>query len=208
MKTKRKISLLIEFAILFVAFPLSVVLGLVSVESRWLIWTITAIYLLTIIIAHKPDSVTLGFSSLSFRRLSGIMIVEVAILMAFYLLFVFHCIDRQLLFRLIIVLFLYPLLSVPAQEFFFRSFFFFRYGQIFEARLLIATNALSFAIYHMIFGSWSAIIASLIAGFALSFLYHKYRNFFICWIIHTVFGSLVFLMGWADRFTTLLVFSN
>ncbi|NIM15195.1 MAG: CPBP family intramembrane metalloprotease [Candidatus Aminicenantes bacterium] len=208
MKTKHRISLLIEFTILFVAFPLSVVLGFVAVESRWLIWTITAIYLLTIILAQKPDSVALGLSSLSFRRLSALMIVEVAILTAFYLFFVFHWIDRQLLVRLIIILFLYPLLSVPAQEFFFRSFFFFRYGQVFEARLLIVVNTLSFAFYHMIFGSWIATITSLGAGFALSILYHKYRNFFLNCIIHAIFGILVFLMGWADHFTPLRVFTN
>jgi membrane protease YdiL (CAAX protease family) len=205
---KTKFLLLIEFTVLFAAFPLSVVLGFAAVETRWLIWTITAIYLLTVILGRKPNSAALGLSALSFRRLWALMIVAAAILTALYLFFVFHWLDRKLLVRLFIILFLYPLLSVPAQEFFFRSFFFFRYGQVFEPRLLIVVNTLSFAFYHMIFGSWIATLASLAAGFVLSILYHKYRNFSLNCIIHTMFGILVFLMGWSGHFTTLRVFAN
>jgi membrane protease YdiL (CAAX protease family) len=205
---KCKFLIFVEFTVLFAAFPLSVVLGLAAVESRWLMWTITAIYLLAIILAQKPGSAALGLSWLSFRRLWAIMIVVVAILTALYLFFVFHWIDRQWLVRLVIILFLYPLFSVPAQEFFFRSFFFFRYGQVFGPRWLIVVNTLSFAFYHMIYGSWAATLASLAAGFALSILYYKYRNFFLDCIIHAMFGILVFLMGWAGHFTTLRVFAN
>ena len=205
---KTKFLLIIEFTVLFAAFPLSVVLGFAAVETRWLVWAITAIYLLAIILIQKPDSAALGLSSLSFRKLWALMIVLVAILTALYLFFVFHWLDRKLLVRLIFILFLYPLISVPAQEFFFRSFFFFRYGQVFEPRLLIVVNTLSFAFYHMIFENWTATLGSLAAGLVLSILYHKYRNFFLNCIIHAMFGILAFLIGWAGHFTTLGVFAN
>lgn len=205
---KYKFLLLIEFAVLFAAFPLSVILGIASVETRWLMWTITAIYLLTILLARKPDSAALGLSSLNSRKLWALMIVALAILTALYLSFVFLRLNRQLLVRLIFILLLYPLVSVPAQEFFFRSFFFFRYGQVFEPRLLIAVNTLSFALYHMIFGNWAASLASLAAGVVLAILYHKFRNFFLNCLLHATFGILVFLMGWAGHFTTLRAFAN
>ncbi|MCP4146353.1 MAG: CPBP family intramembrane metalloprotease [bacterium] len=177
-------------------------------ENRWLIWGITAIYLFAVVLSRKPGAAALGFSSLNFSRLALFIIVGVVILTAIYLFFVFHWIERQMLIRLIFVFILYPLLSVPAQEFFFRSFFFFRYGQVFKTPSLIVVNALSFAYYHIIFGSWRVAAASLVAGVVLSILYKKHQELFLCCIIHAIFGILVFLAGWAGKFTTLHIFAT
>ncbi len=116
--------------------------------------------------------------------------------------------NQQQIIRLMLVFVFYPAFSVPAQEFFFRTFFFLRYDRLMGAINIVLVNSLLFSIYHLIYGGWLAAGAALLAGFILSFLYFKLRDFLLCWAVHYIFGVIVYLSGFTYHFTTFSIFTT
>lgn len=102
---------------------------------------------------------------------------------------------------------LYPAVSVPAQEIFFRGFFFARYD-LFPGAVIVPVNALLFSLYHAIFGSGLAVAAAAVAGAILAAVYRRSRDLYRCWLLHYAFGVAAYLGGFAEGFTALRVFST
>ena len=109
-----------------------------------------------------------------------------------------------LLFRLprerpqlwLMVMLLYPLLSVAPQEFLFRTFFMQRYRPVFgEGATMLWVNALAFAWAHIFFLNLIAPILSLIAGLLLAHTWQKNRSFRTVCLEHALYGQIVFTCG-------------
>jgi membrane protease YdiL (CAAX protease family) len=102
------------------------------------------------------------------------------------------------------ILLAYPLLSVAAQELVYRTFFFHRYGPLFNGHrgLLIVVNGLLFGFGHVLFGNWIAVLGTAAAGMLLAYRYEATRSFWAVWIEHTLWGWLVFTIGLGGYFFT------
>lgn len=110
--------------------------------------------------------------------------------------------DRLFLFPLqrplfwLVVMILYPILSVIPQELVFRSFFFTRYKPLFPTPvLMIAASALAFGFMHAIFHNLVSPALSLIGGrmFAASFNQHRALKWAA--LEHAAYGCFVFTAG-------------
>ena len=104
----------------------------------------------------------------------------------------------------LIVMILYPLLSVVAQELVFRTFFFHRYGPLFKDAkwLAVVSNGLLFGFAHIIFGNLIAVLGTTVVGFVLAYRYYETRSFWAVWLEHSLFGCLVFTVGLGGFFFT------
>jgi len=104
----------------------------------------------------------------------------------------------------LMVMVLYPVLSVIAQELVYRTFFFHRYGVLFEghAWLAILLNGILFGFAHIIFANIVAVGGTALIGVLLAYRYARTRSFWAVWLEHTLYGWLVFTVGLGRFFFT------
>jgi uncharacterized protein len=106
--------------------------------------------------------------------------------------------------RWLIVMLLFPVMSVLAQELMFRVVFFRRYASLFGQSLpvLIVINALLFAWSHIIFQNWPAVLISFAGSLLFTWRYHRTRSFWAVVLEHTLYGNLLFTIGMGRYFYT------
>jgi hypothetical protein len=103
----------------------------------------------------------------------------------------------------LLIMILYPLLSVWPQEVIYRRFFFQRYAPLFsEGNALIAASALAFGFGHVIFLNMIAVVMTSIGGVIFAAGYAKHRSLRIACIEHALYGCLVFTLGLGQYFYT------
>lgn len=131
------------------------------------------------------------------------------ILVSVFSVAIIYLIQPALLFSLIktnallwlLVIILYPLLSVYPQELIYRSFFFHRYrGLITNDKLMIVTNALLFGYMHIIFHNWVAVILTTLGGLYFASIYQRSHSILFVSIVHAIYGNLVFTLGLGEFF--------
>lgn len=110
--------------------------------------------------------------------------------------------DRFSLWLMVMVL--YPVMSVIAQELVYRTFFFHRYGALFGQRrwLAVLTNGVLFGFGHILFGNVIAVAGTAIVGCLFAWRYTQTRSFWAVWLEHTLYGWLVFTVGLGRFFFT------
>ncbi len=103
-----------------------------------------------------------------------------------------------------VVLLLYPLLSVIPQELVYRTFFFHRYGPVFGGArwAMVLTNGTLFGFAHIIFDNWIAVAGSAAVGVIIAYRYWMTRSFWAAWLEHTLYGCLIFTVGLGMFFFT------
>lgn len=96
----------------------------------------------------------------------------------------------------VMVMILYPLLSVIPQEIIYRSFFFRRYAPIFKTpRSMIIASALAFGWVHIVLLNWVAVTFSAIGGFIFASTYSKTRSLGAVCLEHALYGCMIFTLG-------------
>jgi membrane protease YdiL (CAAX protease family) len=100
----------------------------------------------------------------------------------------------------ILVMILYPLLSVIPQELIFRKFFLFRYEYIFTPKALILLNAAVFGFIHIIFSNYIALLFSFIGGLLFIKTYINSKSLSLVCIEHALYGDLIFTVGLGEFF--------
>lgn len=112
----------------------------------------------------------------------------------------FHLIqDRPEVWLLIMVL--YPLLSVYPQGIVYRSFIFHRYGKLFATPLAMTlASALAFAMVHWVFGNLPALGLTLIGGIMFAQTYRRTQSLMISSLEHALYGCFMFTIGLGDFF--------
>lgn len=109
---------------------------------------------------------------------------------------VLFILPREQLGMWLMILVIYPVISVIPQELIFRTYFFHRYKNIIpskNARWLLST--LLFAFAHMVYGNWLAVILSGIGGAIFGYRYLKTRSTLVVVVEHTLWGSYLFTLG-------------
>jgi membrane protease YdiL (CAAX protease family) len=197
-----------ELLVLYVLLPATIVSGLVPLAARWLVFLVTGLWVCVAMIRGQIGLQGLGLKPVrpSLARLLAVLVVGAAVVIG-----LIHYVDvvpTSSAVRWGLVFVLYPAISVPAQEIFFRGFFFARYGNLLPACALIAANAVLFGLYHAIFGSGLAVAAAMAAGALLAALYSRTRNLYLSWVLHYGFGVAAYAIGWADGFTALPMFAS
>jgi len=108
------------------------------------------------------------------------------------------------------VMLFYPLLSVIPQELAYRTFFFHRYGPLFQGHrgAMIVINGLLFGFGHVLFGNWVAVVGTMLTGTLFAFRYSETRSIGLVWLEHTLWGWLVFTVGLGVFFFTGIAFQG
>lgn len=102
----------------------------------------------------------------------------------------------------VVIMVLYPLLSVWPQEVIFRRFLFHRYTEIFGPRGVIAASALAFGFAHIIFLNWIAVALTTAGGVMFARNYARERSLWLVCLEHSLYGCLVFTIGLGRFFYT------
>jgi uncharacterized protein len=208
-ETSRRLLLVLEFAVIFVVFP-------VVIYLRW-IPNLPIPYLLGVAVfayfVLRRDQRFEMRSLVRWRwREAGphfvpILLRDLACLILLAL--TTRLFYPELLFSLIrrsvgvwaAIMILYPLLSVYPQELLYRAYFFHRYKPLFgDAWGMIVASALAFGFVHIIFGNWLAIAMCVIGGFLFSFTYRNTGSLLLTCLDHAIFGNFLFTIGLGKYF--------
>jgi len=104
----------------------------------------------------------------------------------------------------LMVMVLYPVLSVTTQEIMFRLFFFSRYRALFgnDIQAAIVLNAVLFTFVHIIFQNMTTLVISLFGGLLFAWRYENTRSYWAVVLEHTLYGNLIFTLGLGRYFFT------
>ena len=117
-------------------------------------------------------------------------------------------IDKNLLFIFpktnfklwLVVIFVYPFLSVIPQEIIYRVFFFQRYfPKNNNFNFLIILNMFVFSYGHLVFNNIHAILITAIVSPIFTFAYLK-KSFLTCVVLHSLGGQIIFTLGLGKYF--------
>ncbi|HVS15890.1 MAG TPA: CPBP family intramembrane glutamic endopeptidase [Thermoanaerobaculia bacterium] len=95
----------------------------------------------------------------------------------------------------LMILVLYPLVSVYPQELLFRTFLFHRYRSLLSERSLVGISAVSFALAHLFFANWIAPALSLVGGWLFATSYARHRSTLRVCVEHGYWGNVLFTVG-------------
>lgn len=96
----------------------------------------------------------------------------------------------------LLLIVLYPLVSVLPQELIFRTYFFHRYKKIIpDKRWRILLSAFTFSLAHLIYDNWIAVALSFLGGLMFAYTYAYTRSTLVCVLEHSVWGLWLFTLG-------------
>jgi membrane protease YdiL (CAAX protease family) len=96
----------------------------------------------------------------------------------------------------VLLLLLYPVLSVLPQELIFRTYFFHRYKRIMPKKIArIFVSASVFALAHIMYANWIAVVLAFLGGLLFAFTYAQSRSTIVCVIEHSLWGLWMFTLG-------------
>ncbi|MAT33072.1 MAG: CPBP family intramembrane metalloprotease [Rickettsiales bacterium] len=117
-------------------------------------------------------------------------------------------IDKNLLFIFpktnfklwLVVVIVYPFLSVIPQEIVYRVFFFQRYfPKNNNSNFLILLNMFVFSYGHLVFNNFHSILITAIVSPIFTFAYLK-KSFLTCVVLHSLGGQIIFTLGLGKYF--------
>lgn len=100
----------------------------------------------------------------------------------------------------ILVVILYPLISVIPQGILFRAFYTIRYASLFPAALQTLVGAVIFSFAHLPFGNAFALAFTFIGGLMFLSSYKRTGSLLFSGIEHALYGDLLFTLGWGEYF--------
>ncbi len=106
---------------------------------------------------------------------------------------------RNSFYDWLMLLLLYPILSVMPQELIFRTYFFHRYKHIMPSKTVrIIVSASVFALAHIVYANVLAVLLAFLGGLLFSYTYAQSRSTFVCVIEHSLWGLWMFTLGLGD----------
>ena len=115
----------------------------------------------------------------------------------------FLSLPRQKPLFWLMIMCLYPLLSVWPQEVLYRAFLFRRYSNLFRSiPVTIVASAVAFGFAHILFLNWIAVGMTLIGGVLFASDYSRHRSLTLTCFEHSLYGCLIFTVGLGRFFYT------
>jgi uncharacterized protein len=196
------IYLALEFAFLFIAFPLLIYCRLLP--NLLFPYLLFAGFFAYVVLYRDPN-----FDSTRLFSLKGIShnLPELHVRDAVFLVLLglaVRLFAPELLFSLVkrspgfwaLIMVLYPLVSVVPQELLFRSFFFHRYQSLFGSGwAMLLASALAFGFAHIILRNWIAVSLCTIGGLLFALTYRHSGSLLLTSIDHGLFGDFIFTIG-------------
>ena len=192
----------LEFFFIFLIIP-STIFFLDSSIIIFLSLYLVSILSLVILYFDK----TFLFTSLK-KKIDWTFVIIFSVIFFFLGFFYVLLVDENLLFIFpktnfklwLIVIFIYPFLSVIPQELVYRVFFFQRYfPNINRFYFPMFLNLVVFAYGHLVFSNMHAIIITAIVSPIFTYAYLK-KSFLTCVILHTLGGQIIFTLGLGKYF--------
>ena len=192
----------LEFFFIFLIIP-STIFFLDSSIIIFLSLYLVSILSLVILYFDK----TFLFTSLK-KKIDWKFVIIFSVIFFFLGFFYVLLVDKNLLFIFpktnfklwLIVIFIYPILSVIPQELVYRVFFFQRYfPNINRFYFPVFLNLVVFAYGHLVFSNMHAIIITAIVSPIFTYAYLK-KSFLTCVILHTLGGQIIFTLGLGKYF--------
>jgi membrane protease YdiL (CAAX protease family) len=212
MTARRRLWLTIEMLLLYVAAPLGVYSLLYDYRiPLFQILPVIFVIFVVILTADRAFSWREALSrGIDLKTLASILLIFALGAPLLALFARYDSPTRFLAFPLyaqniwLMVMVLYPLLSVTAQEIMFRLFFFARYRALFgtDAQAAIVLNAVLFAFVHIIFQNWVTVVISLLGGLLFAWRYERTQSYWAVVLEHTLWGNLIFTLGLGRYFYT------
>jgi membrane protease YdiL (CAAX protease family) len=203
----RLLLLALEFAAVFVVFPLLIYYRRVpNLPIPYLL--ITAALAFHILWGDPGFDLSRLIAWSNFRPfLASILIRDAVCLVGLGI--AVYLLAPQFLFSLIrssprlwaLIFFLYPLFSVYPQELLYRAYFFHRYQPLFgNGWGMVFASAMAFGFVHIIFRNWLAVGLCLIGGFLFSLTYQASGSLLLACLDHAIFGNFLFTIGLGQFF--------
>ena len=200
----RKIQLWLEFTSFFIALPF--VLFLYRVQLKRMVIPVLFVGLIVFLIILIRDKTfnrkTLWLSDGFWCHMKPVLLRFVLGGAGLFLLV--YLLEPTLLFNFVkgepkiwlIVMCLYPLVSVYPQEIIYRAFFFHRYKPLFpNPYIMILASGLTFGLVHIFFFNWWALTLSTVGGIMFAWTFHRSRSILFTSIEHGLWGDLIFTVG-------------
>jgi membrane protease YdiL (CAAX protease family) len=133
------------------------------------------------------------------------LLTGTALAVALWLLAPAHLFDlpRDAPLRWVLVLVLYPTLSVVPQELVFRTFFFHRYGRLLGGPwAATAASAVAFSWAHVVLLNGLAVALTLLGGWLFARTYLRTRSLPATALEHAAYGCVLFTVGLGRWFVT------
>lgn len=201
----RKLELCIEFVLLFVAVPLGCWLAHLPVIAVLIVFALATYFKL------RHDHV-FDRGSLTRFRISRAEWKQIFLryLIALPLLIGLVCVlGPQKLFQMprqqtilwLLIMVMYPLISVWPQEVIYRAFFLRRYEPLFgNGTAAMVASAIAFGFAHIVFGNPVAMFLTAIGGFLFARTFQRTRALGAVIVEHAVYGCTIFTVGLGQYF--------
>ena len=199
----QKRILLVEFLVLYVLVPLSLLLpydfkikvGSILIAFSYLIYTL-----------FTKTNISFKIKRIAWKKFllsTFIKLFIIAIVTTAYVYIMdetkLFCVPRTDLKLLGIILLVYTFLSVWPQEVIYRTFFFERYGAFFKSeRTLIFVNAVIFALAHIFLQNTLVTILTFIGGILFAYTFEKTKSTTLVSIEHALYGNWLFIVGMGE----------
>ena len=198
--------IIIEFFLLFIFLPLSLLLPFSS-KIKTASIVIAFAYLLVVLFKSKTIKFKIERSIhwATFLKITALKLIVIAILTTGYV-FVMQpsslfCVPLSNPALWVTILLVYSFLSVWPQEIIYRTFFFNRYGHFFnDKRLLILVNAIVFSLAHLLLRNALVIVLTFIGGLLFAYTFKKTKSTTLVSIEHALYGNWLFTVGMGQMF--------
>ena len=192
----------LEFFFIFLILPSAIFF----LDSSIIVFlTLYLVFTLSIVILYFDKS----FSFTSLRKKVDWKFIIIFSLIFFSLSFFYVILlDKDLLFIFpknnfelwLLVILIYPFLSVIPQEIVYRVFFFQRYFPNERSfYFLTLLNMIVFSYGHIVFNNVHAILITAIVSPIFTYAYLK-KSFFTCIVLHALGGQIIFTLGLGKYF--------
>lgn len=204
---RRRALLLGEYLVLFFGLPLAYATGLVNLPLIPALWLLALGCLVALLTDGSFNRRRLWNGRDLARRVVRAAVPFLVLAPVLGVALLLH--EPQRLFAFVrrsplvwlLVMVLYPVLSVYPQGIIYRTFIFHRYRPLFGSPpAMILASALAFAVVHLVFRNWVAPPLSLAGGILFAVTYERTRSALVAAIQHALFGCFVFTVGWGWYF--------
>ena len=192
----------LEFFFIFFILPSAIFF----LDSSIIVFlTLYLVFTLSIVILYFDKS--FSFTSLR-KKVDWKFIIIFSLIFLSLSFFYVILVDKDLLFIFpktnfelwLLVILIYPFLSVIPQEIVYRVFFFQRYFPNERSfYFLTLLNMIVFSYGHIVFNNVHAILITAIASPIFTYAYLK-RSFFTCIVLHALGGQIIFTLGLGKYF--------
>ncbi|GGZ71364.1 hypothetical protein GCM10007028_05800 [Algibacter mikhailovii] len=115
--------------------------------------------------------------------------------------------NKDLLFNVLVnkpklwvfIVFVYSVFSVYPQELLYRTFYFKRYPNLVENKVLyVVLNAFLFALAHLFFKNMLVLVLTFLGGIVFALTYQNTKSTLLVTIEHAIYGCWLFTVGMGD----------